>query len=95
MIRADDGTLAGRGSLVLNSASEMLAYLAPDAGVPLDGSGRAVFDIDWSDSDLPRIEGVIEDLELDLDNQPVQLMEEARFTLSEEGVFLCRPDHGI
>lgn len=85
LVRAADGALVGHGSLDLGSASGMLAYLAPEAGVPLDGNGRASFDIDWSDSDLPRLEGVIEALELDLDTQPVQLLEPARFTLSENG----------
>ncbi|MFV2071689.1 MAG: translocation/assembly module TamB domain-containing protein [Thermoanaerobaculales bacterium] len=83
--RGDDRSLRGAGELVLSSAQELIERLAPDAGVPLTGSGHAVFSVDWADESWPRISGRIERLELELEDQPVRLIRPADFTLSEEG----------
>ena len=83
--RGDDRSLHGTGELVLSSAGELIKRLAPDAGVPLAGSGQAVFSVDWAEEAWPRITGRVERLELELEDQPVHLIRPAIFTLSEEG----------
>ncbi len=83
--RSDDGALHGNGNLVLNSAGELISLLAPDAGVPLTGSGSAVFQIDWGDEPWPQLTGRLESMDLELEGQPVRLIEPADFVLGPNG----------
>jgi len=83
--READGMLRGDGALVLLSAGGLLEKFAPEAGVPLTGTGSAVFTIEWGDEALPRLTGLVDALDLELQNEPVQLIEPARFLLSEDG----------
>jgi hypothetical protein len=83
--RGEDGSLRGSGELTLVSAQSLLGLLLPDSGVPLTGTGRASFDIEWDDEPLPRITGVLQRLDLQLAEQPVELVAPARFTLNDAG----------
>jgi len=83
--RGDDRSLHGTGELDLFSAGELIKRLAPDAGVPLAGSGQAVFSVDCAEEAWPRISGRVERLELELEDQPVHLIRPAAFTISGEG----------
>jgi len=85
LTRTVEGDLKGHGELEMLSARELLALLGPDVAVPLSGTGRAAFDIDWGDEPWPRLTGTLEDLELSLADQPVHLVEPAEFFLSAEG----------
>ncbi len=83
--RGEDGGLSGDGTLKLISARELLTHVAPGAGVPLSGTAEATFSVDWKDQPLPRIEGTLDHLALELDRQPVQLIRPAEFSLSGNG----------
>jgi autotransporter translocation and assembly factor TamB len=83
--RADDGSLFGSGELTLTSAQELLAHLVPESGVPLAGTARASFEVAWGDEPAPRLDGLLEDLDLTLDERRVELVEPARFVLSDGG----------
>lgn len=85
LLRETDGRLHGRGEIMMLSARSVLELLAPDSGVPLSGTGRASFDLDWGDQPLPRLDGRLEELELQLAEQPVRLIEPAAFTVSSDG----------
>ncbi len=85
LVRNTGGDLEGRGELEMSSAKELLALLGPDVAVPLAGTGRAAFDVDWGDEPWPRVAGTLEELELSLADQPVHLVEPADFSLSSEG----------
>ena len=85
LVRTAEGDLEGHGDLEMSSANELLAMLGPDVAVPLAGTGRATFDIDWGDEPLPRVAGTLDALELSLADQPVHLVEPADFSLSSEG----------
>jgi hypothetical protein len=83
--RGHDGTLHGNGNLVLNSAGELISLLAPDSGVPLTGSGSAAFQVDWGDEQWPQLTGRLESMDLELEEQPVHLIEPADFVLGPQG----------
>lgn len=83
--RTADGGLHGRGEFVMSSAKELLALLGPDVGVPLTGTGRADFDVDWGDEAWPRVNGTIQALDLGLADRSVELIEPADFSLSADG----------
>jgi autotransporter translocation and assembly factor TamB len=83
--RDDDGGLHGRGEFVLLSARELLALLGPDVGVPLAGTGRADFEVDWGEEAWPRVRGTLRELDLSLADQSVRLIETAEFSLSADG----------
>ena len=83
--RASDGGLSGDGTLKITSANGLLTLLAPEAGVPLSGTADASFTVDWKDEPLPRIEGRLETINLELENQAIQLLQPAKFSLSREG----------
>ncbi|MBD3851552.1 MAG: hypothetical protein IFK93_09655, partial [Acidobacteria bacterium] len=83
--RDDDGGLSGDGTLQVASANKLLTLLAPDSGVPLSGTAVASFNVDWQDEPLPRIEGRLESIDLELEKQAIQLLEPARFSLSRDG----------
>jgi len=83
--RDDDGGLSGDGTLQVASANELLTLLAPEAGVPLSGTAVASFNVDWQDEPLPRIEGHLESIDLELEKQAIQLLEPAKFSLSRDG----------
>jgi autotransporter translocation and assembly factor TamB len=83
--RDEEGGLSGDGTLRLTSASGLLGLLAPEVGVPLSGTADATFTVDWKDEPLPRVEGRLESLDLELEKQPIQLIEPAAFTLSQDG----------
>ncbi len=51
--RTAAGDLRGRGEIVMSSANELLALLGPDISVPLAGTGRADFSVDWGDETIP------------------------------------------
>ena len=79
------GGLSGDGTLRVTSASELLSLFAPDAGVPLSGTADASFRVDWRDEPLPRLDGRLESLDLELEKQPVHLIRPAAFSLSSDG----------
>ncbi len=83
--RSDDGGLSGDGTLKVTSANGLLTLLAPEAGVPLSGTAGASFTVDWKDEPLPRIEGRLETIDLELEKQAIQLLQPARFSLSRDG----------
>ncbi|MBD3871972.1 MAG: translocation/assembly module TamB domain-containing protein, partial [Acidobacteria bacterium] len=83
--REHDGALHGSGNLVLNSAGELIALLAPDSGVPLTGNGSATFQVDWRDERWPQLTGRFESMDLELEEQPVHLIEPADFVLGPQG----------
>jgi autotransporter translocation and assembly factor TamB len=83
--RDENGYLTGDGTLTVTSASKLLEHLVPDSGVPLSGTADATFTVDWRDEPLPHIEGVLENLEFDLERQPVRLIQPAAFSLSGDG----------
>jgi autotransporter translocation and assembly factor TamB len=83
--RDDDGGLYGDGTLEVTSANELLALLAPESGVPLSGTADVSFTVDWKDDPLPRIEGRLDSLDLELEKQAIQLLQPARFSLSRDG----------
>ncbi len=83
--RTAEDDLHGRGEFVMTSARELLALLGPDVAVPLAGTGRADFTVDWGDEAWPRLTGILQDLDLDLADQPVRLVEPAAFSLSADG----------
>ncbi|MBD3853304.1 MAG: translocation/assembly module TamB domain-containing protein, partial [Acidobacteria bacterium] len=83
--REHDGALHGSGNLVLNSAGELIALLAPDSGVPLTGNGSASFQVDWGDERWPQLAGRFESMDLELKGQPVHLIEPAEFVLGPQG----------
>ena len=85
LARTAEGDLKGHGELEMSSAKELLALLGPDVAVPLAGTGRADFDVDWGDEPWPRVAGTLTELELSLADQPVQLVEPADFSLSADG----------
>jgi hypothetical protein len=85
LARLEGGALHGDGTVELLSAQELLTLLAPDSGVPLAGKATAAFTVDWGDEPLPRLEGVLESIDLALDKQPIGLVESARFSISQEG----------
>jgi autotransporter translocation and assembly factor TamB len=69
----------------LDSAGELISLLAPDSGVPLTGSGRAAFQVDWGDEPWPQLTGRFESMDLELEGQPVHLIESADFVLGPQG----------
>jgi len=83
--RDDDGGLSGDGTLKVTSANELLALLAPEAGVPLSGTAGASFTVNWKDEPLPRLEGRLESIDLELEKQAIELLQPARFSLSRDG----------
>ncbi|MDX2438030.1 MAG: translocation/assembly module TamB domain-containing protein [Acidobacteriota bacterium] len=83
--RTAAGDLHGRGEIMMSSANELLALLGPDIAVPLAGTGRADFSVDWGDETWPRLAGTLQELDLSLADQPVQLVEPADFSLSADG----------
>lgn len=85
LVRAADGALSGRGEIVMSSARVVLGLLAPEYGVPLTGTARATFEVEWRNEPLPRLTGMLESLDLQLAEQPLQLITPARFMLSSEG----------
>jgi hypothetical protein len=85
LARDAEGKLSGDGTLTVTSASKLLDLLAPEAGVPLNGTAEASYSVDWKDAPLPRIEGLLRKLDVELEKQPVQLVRPAAFTLSQNG----------
>jgi autotransporter translocation and assembly factor TamB len=85
LVRGEEGGLAGDGTLNVTSASKLLAHLFPESGVPLTGTADASFTVDWHDEPLPRLEGYFENLDLELEKQPIHLIQPAAFSLSHAG----------
>jgi hypothetical protein len=83
--RDEDGNLSGDGILQVTSANDLLGLLAPEAGVPLSGTAGFSFRVDWKDEPLPRLEGRLESLDLELEKQAIHLLQPARFSLSSDG----------
>ena len=83
--RDDNGGLSGDGTLKITSANELLALLAPEAGVPLSGAADVSFTVDWQDEPLPRIDGRLESIDLELERQAIHLLQPAGFSLSGDG----------
>ena len=83
--RDNDGGLSGNGTLSVTSANELLARLAPESGVPLSGTAGVSFTVNWKDEPLPRIEGRLESIDLELERQRIQLVQPAEFSLSRDG----------
>jgi hypothetical protein len=85
LARDADGNLRGSGEIEMSSARSVLDLLAPNSGVPLAGTAHATFAVDWGDEPLPRIEGVLDSIDLRLADEPVKLIAPAGFTLSSDG----------
>jgi hypothetical protein len=84
--RTEGGGLAGIGELRLESAEGLLAQLFPDAGLPLRGSARAGLQLRWPNGELPTIRGVLDELDLSLDDRPLRLISPAPFEISARGL---------
>ncbi len=82
LLRSNGGSLTGDGELTLTSAENLMAHLAPATGIPLTGTGRAGFRVDWPSGQLPTVTGTLDDLDLRLDGRQVRLLAPSRFTLS-------------
>ena len=86
LTRAAEGHLAGGGELRLKSAQDLLARVLPGSGIPLEGTAAVDIAIDWPSGSLPVIEGTVEDLGLELQDDPVRLLGPAHFSLSADGL---------
>jgi len=86
LLRQEEGQLAGGGELRLISAQGLLARVLPDSGIPLDGSAEFHIDVDWPAGSLPTIAGTVKDLGLNLQEDPVQLLGPAHFSVSADGL---------
>jgi hypothetical protein len=86
LTRTADGHLAGPGELRLTSAEDLLARVLPDSGVPLVGSATVDVDVDWPAGEMPRIAGTVREVDLDLQDHPIELLGPARFTLTPDGL---------
>ncbi len=80
--RQPDGGLSGHGKLELLAAEHLMLHLLPEVGLPVAGHGSAEFSVDWPAQGLPRLSGRTVELKLDLEGQPVRLLEEASFFVS-------------
>ena len=86
LLRQAEGQLAGGGELRLTSAQGLLARVLPDSGIPLDGTAEVHIDVDWPAGSIPTITGTVEKLGLNLQDDPVQLLGPAHFSLSGDGL---------
>jgi autotransporter translocation and assembly factor TamB len=86
LLRREEGQLAGSGELRLTSAQGLLARVVPDSGIPLEGTAVVHVDIDWPSGSLPIIAGTVEELDLDLQEDPVRLLGPAHFSVSADGL---------
>ena len=78
--------LAGSGDLRLTSATELLDMVRPGSGIPLVGAATVGIDVDWPGGSTPVISGTIDELDLDLQESPIELLEPGRFELSADGL---------
>jgi autotransporter translocation and assembly factor TamB len=85
LVRDEQGELHGTGQLDLVSANDLVVLLAPGVDVPLTGTGHLEFEVDWGEEAWPRVAGQLDNLDLRLADQPIQLIEAADFSLSEDG----------
>jgi autotransporter translocation and assembly factor TamB len=83
--RDAEGGLSGNGTMRVTSAHGLLSHLAPEAGVPLTGTADVAFDVDWHDEPLPRLNGRLVGLDLELERQRIELVQPAEFSLSLDG----------
>ncbi len=86
LVHRPDGGLVGDGEVQLDDALELAARIAPDAEVPLAGSGRLAVHVDWPAGDMPRITGRLVDLDLELDDRVIRLERPAPFRIDAGGV---------
>jgi hypothetical protein len=84
--RTAGGGLAGGGELRLASAEKLLEMVLPDSGIPLAGTAAVDIDVDWPAGSNPSVEGTVEELDLDLQDDPVRLLGPAHLTLSDTGL---------
>ena len=86
LTRSPDGRLTGTGGLQLTSAQGLLARVLPDSGIPLAGTAAVDIAVDWPEGSLPIIVGTVTELGLTLQDDPVQLLGQAHFSLSADGL---------
>jgi len=84
--RTADGHLAGGGHLTLSSAENLLARVMPESGIPLEGSASVGIDVDWPIGSTPVISATVDELDLNLQDDPVRLLGPAHFNLSAAGL---------
>jgi hypothetical protein len=84
--RTEGGGLAGTGELRLESAEGLLSQLFPDSGLPLRGRARAGLQLRWPSGGLPTINGLLDELDLRLDDRPLRLISPAPFEISAQGL---------
>jgi hypothetical protein len=84
--RVPDGHLAGTGTVRLSDAENLLARVLPESKIPLTGTATMAVAVDWREGTMPVFEGTVEELGLDLQGSPVELLAPAHLTLSEAGL---------
>ncbi len=84
LLRSEDGTLSGDGELNLESADSLITHLSPATGIPLTGTGRAGFQVDWPADQPPTLTGELDELDLHLDGHQIQLLAPSRFSVSPD-----------
>ncbi|MGD8439045.1 MAG: translocation/assembly module TamB domain-containing protein [Holophagae bacterium] len=84
--RVGPNHLAGSGHLRLISAEELLAMVLPGSGIPLVGTATVGIDVDWPGGSTPVISGFVDQLGLELQESPIELLEPGRFELSADGL---------
>jgi translocation and assembly module TamB len=58
----------------------------PDSGIPLQGTASVAIEVDWPSGSLPAIAATVDEIDLDLQDDPVRLLGPARLDLSSEGL---------
>jgi len=86
LLRQAEGHLAGSGKLRLTSAQGLLARVLPDSGIPLVGAAEISVDVDWPSGSAPIIAGTVDELDLNLREDPVRLLGPAHFSVSANGL---------
>jgi len=85
LVRNPNGHLAGSGEIRLASAESLLARLLPDSKIPLAGSATMAVEVDWPPASMPIVRGVVDRLDIELQDKPVELLAPAHLTLSADG----------
>ncbi len=87
--RNPDGGLTGPGRVELQSAGGLAARLLPSGvELPLEGTGAAELRVAWPPGGVPRVDGRLTGLDLELDRRPVTLVRPAQFAVDPSGLEL-------
>lgn len=86
--RDPSGGLSGGGRVELSGAQELVTRIIPEAQIPLYGRSEARLEIELPSTGAPSLHGVLEALDLELDERPIRLVQPAEFSVTEDGVRL-------